>query len=262
MPDPLYTAANCHPAYQLNWSLSVFWKAPAPPDAHWLDQLQLATDKDGVRILEHRSKASQVTQFLISTKPDLAPPQIVRSVKGRLQYLVRDAFPRAFRRNFSIHSIGSASRQRIDEYVRDQLTHHRMADGRVQAGLSQYQIHHPDVDLSPPQRASHGEYRYNLHVVLVNDGRWHEVREEMLKSIKVMIVNAARSKEHRLARAAILTDHVHLLVGCNLTESPQSVALGYLNNLAYAQGMQAIYRFGYYVGTVGEYDLGAVRRNL
>jgi len=53
---------------------------------------------------------------------------------------------------------------------------------------------------------------------------------------------------------------VHLLLGCKLTESPLDVALGYLNNLAFVQGMQRVYQFGFDVGTVGEYDLGAVRR--
>jgi hypothetical protein len=77
-----------------------------------------------------------------------------------------------------------------------------------------------------------------------------------------MIVWSAQKKGHRVARAGILADHVHLLLGCNLTESPQDVALSYLNNLAFAQGMLRVYQFGYYVGTVGEYDLGAVRRNL
>ena len=55
--------------------------------------------------------------------------------------------------------------------------------------------------------------------------------------------------------------HVHVLLGCNLAESPQEVALGYLNNLAYAQEMRRVYQYGFYVGTVGEYDLGAVRGN-
>jgi hypothetical protein len=77
-----------------------------------------------------------------------------------------------------------------------------------------------------------------------------------------MLLKAGRAKGHRLSRAGILADHVHLLLGCNLAESPQEVALGYLNNLAYAQQMRRVYQFGFYVGTVGEYDLGAIRRNL
>ena len=54
----------------------------------------------------------------------------------------------------------------------------------------------------------------------------------------------------------------HRPFGCGLTESPPEVALGYLNNVAYAQGMKRVYQFGLYVGTVGEYDLDAIRRQV
>ncbi len=33
-----------------------------------------------------------------------------------------------------------------------------------------------------------------------------------------------------------------------------------MNNLAYCEGMKQVFAFGYYVGTLGEYDLGAVPR--
>jgi hypothetical protein len=39
----------------------------------------------------------------------VAPSQCLRSIKGRLQHLVRAALPRAFRRNYSIRSLGTAN---------------------------------------------------------------------------------------------------------------------------------------------------------
>jgi hypothetical protein len=53
---------------------------------------------------------------------------------------------------------------------------------------------------------------------------------------------------------------LHLALGCNLEESPESVVLGYLNNLAFARGMQAVFRYSYFVGTFSEYDLGVIPR--
>ena len=262
MPAPLYTADNCSAAYQLKWSLSVFWRTAPPRELEWLDSLKAATEADGVRILEHRFKSDNVSQFLVSTRPDSAPPQIVRSLKGRLQYLVREQLHKAFRRNYSIHSVGSANLTAVEGYVASQLEHHRMADQRVQLRLAKYQIHCPEADLSLAMRGSHGEYHYNLHVVLVHVERWTEVRDDVLTAIREMVLKSSRAKGHRLARAGILADHVHLLLGCNLAESPQDVALGYLNNLAYAQGMRPVYQYGFYVGTVGQYDLGAIRGNL
>ncbi len=86
---PIYTPENCRAAYQLTWSLSVFWKAPLPPAEQWLEALHEATKADGVRLLEHRAAKANVSQFFVSTPPELSPADFVRSIKGRLQYLVR-----------------------------------------------------------------------------------------------------------------------------------------------------------------------------
>jgi hypothetical protein len=50
-----------------------------------------------------------------------------------------------------------------------------------------------------------------------------------------------------------------LALGCPLEVAPSEVALGFLNNLAYAHGMKAVFQFGAYAGTFGEYHQGAVR---
>jgi hypothetical protein len=74
-----------------------------------------------------------------------------------------------------------------------------------------------------------------------------------------MIGRICRAKGYALSRAGILADHVHLAVGCPLEVALAEVALGFLNNLAYVHGMKAVFQFGAYVGTFGEYHQGAVR---
>ena len=133
-----------------------------------------------------------------------------------------------------------------------------MADPRVQQRLARYQIYRPEVDLSLAQQTSHALYWYNLHIVVVNQERYMEVRDDCLTGLHDMICRAADGKNHRLSRAAIVPDHIHLTLGCNLEESPEQVVLGYLNNLAYACGMKPVFRFSYYVGTFSEYDLGVI----
>jgi len=76
MPDPIYTADIVSLAYELRWSVAVFWTQAAPAPTAWLSALQEATEPDGVRILEHRFTKGNVSQFLISTKP---PPPHGRS---------------------------------------------------------------------------------------------------------------------------------------------------------------------------------------
>ena len=259
-PEPIYTAENCIPAYQLFWSLAVFWHAPAPDPAGWLTTLQQVVEPDGVRILEHHQRSLKVSQFLLSSKCAVTPAQMIRSVKGRLQYLVRREQTKAFQRNYSIKSVGEARRHAIEKYVRSQLNHHGMADEKVQQALAAFQAPATAVDLGQVRRSSHGEFIYNLHVVFVHDGRWHEVRPEVLASIRSMVLRASAKKGHVLSALGLLSDHVHLTLGCSLTESPLGVAVGYLNNLAYAQGMKRVYQYGFYVGTFGEYDLGAIRK--
>src|SRR5262245_5707539 len=89
--------SNCSVAYQLNWLLSLFSRSLLPPSSPWLSALQAATEPDGVRILEFHASRENVLQFFVSTLPQASPADVVRSVKGRLQYLVRDEAPRAFR---------------------------------------------------------------------------------------------------------------------------------------------------------------------
>ena len=125
--EPIYTADNTKPAYQLNWGLTLFWRQTPVADRDWLPELQEATEADGVRVIKHQFTSHEASQFFVSTTPDVSPPQLIRSVKGRLQHLIRQRLPKAFRRNYCLRSIGSATREIVEEYVASQLGHHRMA---------------------------------------------------------------------------------------------------------------------------------------
>lgn len=256
--QPLYTRDNTKAAYELNWGLTVFWRQTPLPDDSWFAALQQATEPDGVRILKHKLTSGDASLFFVSTKPTVAPQDLIRSVKGRLQHEIRSLVPKAFQRNYCVRSIGTATRSVVERYVADQLGHHQMCDSEVQQRLARFQKSYPDVDLSRPSFSSHGEYWYNLHVVFVNDERWMEIREQVLEKRQKTIEAAAAKHRHRLSRSAILADHIHLTLGCAIGESPEEVVLGYMNNCAYVCGMTPEFRFSYYVGTIGEYDRGVV----
>jgi REP element-mobilizing transposase RayT len=256
--EPIYTKHNTKPAYQLNWGLTVFWRQSPVPGDDWLAALQLGTEPDGVRVLKHRLAGNGASQFFVSSRPHVSPSALIRSVKGRLQHLVRQRAPKAFQRNYCLRSIGSSTREAVEAYVAGQLGHHRMADPRVEKRLARFQKCFPDVDLAKPSFSSHGEYWYNLHLVIVNVERWMEIREGVLARLSTTIERAAHKYGERLSRVAVLPDHIHLTMGCLIERSPEEIALGYLNNCAYACGMRPVFQFGYYVGTFGEYDRGAV----
>ena len=254
-PAAIYTLDNCQAAYQLNWSLALFWHEPVMK-TRWLPDLRIATEPDGVRVLEHRFAKPGVSQFLLSSLPHVSPDRLVWSVKGRLQRLVRQENPKAFQRNYGLRSLGSTTREVVEQYVESQVEHHPLANPRVQEMLRGLQIHKPQVDLASLRRNAHALYWYNLHVCFINDGRCREIQEETLQRMRKMIAGAALKKAHLLSRAGILSDHIHLTLGCNVIESPAEVVLSYMNNLAYVCGSKRAFAFGFYVGTLGEYDLG------
>jgi REP element-mobilizing transposase RayT len=255
---PIYTPHNTEPAYELNWGLTVFWRGTPIPNDVWLAALQRGTEPDGVRVLKHRIATNNASQFFVSTKPHVSLQQLIRSVKGRLQHQIRERSPKPFQRNYCLRSIGSATRSVVEAYVASQLGHHRMADPNVQRRLARFQRYYAGVDLSKPSFSAHGEYWHNLHLVFVHEDRWMEIRESVLGRLLAVIEGAARKHGHRLSRAAVLPDHIHLTLGCDISESPEQVVLGYMNNCAYVCGMKPVFRFSNYVGTFGEYDRGAV----
>jgi REP element-mobilizing transposase RayT len=258
--EPIYSSKNTSPAYQLNWSVSLFGRAGFPPSELWLDQLRTTCEDDAVRILEFRAVEKHVVQFLVSTQPYLSPSQTVRSLKGRWQYLIRERAPKAFRRNYSICSVGEANCRVLEQYVAGQTSQHRMADPNVQRRIESFQFHDREIDLGRTMTGTYGQFVHALQVVVENERGWHEIREDALENSRSMVIRTARKKHWRLSRIGILSNHIHILLGADVTESPAEIALSLMNNLAYAQGMKPVLRFSYYVGTFGRYDRGAVRR--
>jgi len=262
MPAPLYTSENCRIAYQLHWSLTLFAKTALPPAEVWQPALEAAIESDGVRLLEYCESDPTNAQFFLSTKPEVSPSEVVRSVKGRLQYQLRASIPQLWQRHYSITSVGDTNHSVLQGYVAKQIEHHQVADPRAVEVLSQSQFNDVKVDLNRECTSSYGKFTNNLHVVLENAERLAEIRPEVFAASQKMLVGVCQKKEWRLSRVAFLPNHLHLLVGCGVTDKPCDVVFSIMNNLAYAHGMKAIYDFSFYVGTFGSYDHGAIRRNL
>ena len=108
-------------------------------------------------------------------------------------------------------------------------------------------------------KSKNNKYYRKLHIVMVNAGRWREIRDDVIESIYEMIPRVSTVKGHALSRGGILPDHIHLTLGCGLEEAPEDVAVSYMNNVAFACDMRPVLQFGGFIGTFGEYDLGAIR---
>lgn len=260
--QPIYTLENCVPAYQLNWSVSLFARQDLPPAAEWFEKLQSVTEPDGVRLLEYRTTQANVGQFFVSTRPPVSPSDMIRSIKGRWRHLLRQSAAVDFRRNYSMISVGEANREVLDRYVAGQTGRHKMADPRVENLLAALQFHDPAVEIDAVQTGTYGQFCQALQVVVENEGGWNETRADTLGKSRDMILRAAVRKGWRVSRIAMLANHIHVLLAATVTESPGSVAISLMNNLAYVQGMTPCLKFSYYVGTFGRYDRDAIRRRL
>lgn len=284
-PEPVYTARNVSPAWQLVWAVTVFWRE-SPFASDWLAELAAVLEADGIRLLAHQFAQADRSQFLASTRPDVKPVDIVHRIKGRLQFLIRDQCPKAFRRNYDLHSVGSTSLEKVVGYVAKQLSHHGFepdvsfrslaedllmsgvgiaassgdleSSSNLSARLNDLQWQDPDVDLSQPRFTAHARFRCNLHFVSIHTDRWQELRIDKWHAVREIIRKAARVKGHLLSRIGLLPDHFHLVLGFSPEESPLAVALSYMNNVAFVYDMERVLAPGCYIGTVGNYDLGSI----
>jgi REP element-mobilizing transposase RayT len=262
MSDPIYTSTNCRVAYQLHWSATLFAEVDWPPMETWRRPLEQSIERDGIRLLEFRNIDARTGQFFVSTAPAVAPAAVARSLKGRLQYLLREKVPRFWRRHYSITSVGDAHNDALQGYVARQVQRHPMADPRIIDRLTDLQFHDPQVALDEPRSSGHARFTHNLHLVFETAEHLHDVREEWLQTNRSRFVATCRHKDWHLSRLAQVSNHMHALLGCDITEPPREIALSLLNNLAHAHGMKPVFAYSFYVGTFGNYDHNAIRMKL
>jgi REP element-mobilizing transposase RayT len=253
-----YTSDNCKFAYQLRWGVTVFWRQCVDPGT-WLEPFVSAIEKDEIRLLTWRQMDPLTTQFAVSTTPPLSPQFIVQRVKGRLQYSVRDIAPKALRPHYAIRSVGTQERKVVEAYIAKQPSKHPMASQRSQEVFEELVYIDENVNLAEPQNTIHGTWWYNLHLVLVHVERWRDADRRRLIETQKSIIRLADFQRWRLSRCSILADHLHVAVGCNLDESPESVALAMMNCAANVYGAMPVFSFSAFIGTFGEYDQRAVQ---
>ena len=134
------------------------------------------------------------------------------------------------------------------------------ADSNVQARMKALQFHDGAVDLDQIQTGNYGQFVNNVQVVLEMDGGWHETRKDVLVRFRYIIVSCVRNHGWKLSRIGLLSNHLHVLIGANVKDTPADVAMALMNNVAYVYEMKPVLKFSYYVGTFGQYDRGAVRK--
>ncbi len=262
IPERLYRPADLRRAYQLRYGWTG-WpsKAPFPDDllTRVLPDIAPEWENEGLRVLES-SLAREHIQVTLSTTPQVRPATLASRVKGRLQHHCRRrGTPIDFSRKLAVRSLGDPTRAQVEAYIRNQVPKEALADQQFREMLTSLTVVNPQVDLSQPTETNSGRYWYNLHLVLVVAERYRICEYATLAKIRDAALRICVKKGYAASTLAVLPDHLHLALRGAVTQSPEEIALSFLNNLAHVLDQRPWWEAGYYAGTFGEYGMAAVR---
>jgi REP element-mobilizing transposase RayT len=257
--DP-YTIENTAAAYQLRWSLALFPTTSLPNQLDWINELSSRCEPDGIRVLEGSVSNAGSLFLLLSTLPAVKPSFMVQRVKGRLQHLLRERGGIDWKRNFRLSTIGDANADTVDRYVADQLGHHRLASPTSEAALANAAWHDPSVDVTAPINSSHGQYVLGLHGVLVHAERWRTAIPSFVDRTRQAALSALQEFDCQASRIALLADHLHYTVRFHYDVAPAEIALLMMNRIRESHDGLRLWMDSFYVGSIGPYDMNAVRR--
>jgi REP element-mobilizing transposase RayT len=261
-PEPCYRAEKLRPAYQLRYGWTGWpsgGRFPSDLLAQVLSEIAPEWEGDGLRVLES-SLSSERIQLTLSATPQVSPVTLAARVKGRLQHHCRRlGAPVDFSRKLAVRSVGDPTRAQVEGYVRNQVPNEALADERFREMLTAFTVTDPQVDLSRPTETNSGRYWYNLHLVLVAGERYRAGEPATLATMRDAALRVCAKKGYAASALAVLPDHLHLALRGAVDQSPEEIALAFLNNLAHALGGRPWWQPGYYAGTFGEYGMAAVR---
>jgi len=262
MPQPLYQPATANGAYQLRYSWTA-WPSRGVFPAELDDCLRdCATpwELEGLRVLECQIHPEQC-QVTFSVTPACSPQFLCARAKGRLDHALRARkVPVDFSRKISLRSLGDANRDAIDAYLAQQARRESFVDPGFEHELGQLAFVDVTVDLSQPHESARGRYWNNLHLVLVTAQRQPLRDLDILRSLVAAVRKIAAVKGYRLRRASPMLDHLHLTLQVPFDVAAVDVVFAFQNNLAYMLDLGRFWADNYYIGTFGEYGMGAVRR--
>jgi REP element-mobilizing transposase RayT len=256
---PLYDDPAVAPAYQLRYDWTA-WSSEGAELPGGLSEvlggIEPAWEDDGLRVLETRC-SRQLVQVLFSVKPTVSPVFCAARAKGRLQYALRKAgHATLLQRKLSLRSVGENATNDVRQYILSQVD----KETEYEAELAEFTRSDESVRLAAPTETRSSRYWYNLHLVLVTEERYCIRDLDRLRKLQECALRIARKKGYAIAQLAVLPDHLHVALRGNIAQSPQAIAWAFQNNLAYALGQCRIWQDTYYVGTFGEYGMGAIRR--
>jgi REP element-mobilizing transposase RayT len=255
MPTPQYHPTGDSGVHRLHYSWTGWpsGKRFSSAPLELINETSALWRKDGLEVIESSWSPEQVRIFFAAS-PQVSPVLVASRAKGRLDHALRTAgLSIPLSRKVSVRALGENTRRDVEAYIERQVEREQFADPRFEQALQDLLFVDEKLDLSQPAASSHGRYWYNLHLVLVTEGRSriHDVKR--LRDVRDATLRIAAKKEHAISRLSVMPDHLHAALRPQITDSPLEVAHAYLNNLAYMLDSGRIWQDGYYLGTFGEY---------
>jgi REP element-mobilizing transposase RayT len=202
---------------------------------------------------------NDAVQLLFTATHQLSPVTATQRIKGRLQHELRQAgTPVAFSRKVALRSLGDNTRPVVEGYLGKQVDKEDLDDPRFAATMKAFTVARA-TDLSQPAATHSGRFWYNLHIVLVTAGRRWVRDYERLGKTRDGVLKVADAKGYRLKSVAVMPDHVHLALGGDPAQTPEEIALCFMNNLSFLLGRNRVWEDGYYVGTFSEYGVDVIQ---
>jgi putative transposase len=171
-------------------------------------------------------------------------------------------------RGYFARSSGKVDQTTVLSYIESQPSHHGYAGSSLMEPVVYRAEQIPGLQTSP-----HAAYELKHHYVLVTDHRSPLFDQKIAERLLPYVLLIAETKKWLVEAVTILPDHVHLLVNLRPEMSPESCALGLMNNVWH--WMHKNYRplidefkadnvfvSSYYVGTCGERRTAEVKQFL
>ena len=171
---------------------------------------------------------------LLSLRPEDAPADVTRAVKGNLAAEARRLFNdrHLWSRGWFLRSVGAVTNKVVRKYVAGQFEHHRAApverpEIRALAG------YHSGADPADLRSAAHCRFEYNVHVVMATRRRFDFLDMEVSEKLVAYWPRVCDKHGWLPWDIEVVSDHAHLFLGLRPADSPATVALSLMNNSAY-----------------------------
>ncbi len=260
---PIYRPENTQPVHNLRFDWTGWFKGDPPQRENIKTAIEHCRDawrKDGIEPETFSIEDAKI-QIMARTGVQVAPVSFTQRIKGRLMHACRQSEMHVpFRRKVSFRTLGDNTRETVENYIDRQADKSDYVDPRFKRLLGNFTLTDKNIHLSEASQTTHGHYWYNIHLVIViEDRRFPITKKENLSRLPGACMAIARKKGYAVSHLSVMPDHLHLAVRGAVDQSPEEIALAFLNNLSYVLGYNRCWSWEYYVGTFSEYTLRALR---